>query len=128
MQLEFSLSRFLLLIAALATWLMFVFFTAFAGWWMSPVAGPDESASFFSWASKTLERENAAGNSALVLIEDGKVVSQFYRGASGPVDADTVFSTASMSKWVAAHGIMQAAIDRRARTFPARHFSTAGAE
>jgi len=46
-----------------------------------------------------------------VLIEDGEIAGEFYRGATTQVDADTVFSTASMSKWIAANGIMQAALE-----------------
>ncbi len=111
MTIRSTLTKFFVLIAALASWLAFVFFTAFWGWWMSPVVSPDDSAAFFDWASLTLEQENAAGNSALVLIEGGEIVSEYYRGAETTIDADTVFSTASMSKWIAAHGIMQAELE-----------------
>lgn len=111
MKFKSILSRLMLLLATLACWLSFVFFTAFSGWWMSPVVSPNDPAAFLSWATTTLERENAAGNSALVLIEDGRIFSEFYRGAKAPVDADTVFSTASMSKWIAAHGAMQAVLE-----------------
>jgi CubicO group peptidase (beta-lactamase class C family) len=111
MQIRFSLSWLMLLISALATWSVFVFFTAFSGWWLSPMVNPDDSSAFFEWATTTLELENAAGNSALVLIEDGEIAGEFYRGATTQVDADTVFSTASMSKWIAANGIMQAALE-----------------
>ena len=113
MKFKSILSRLMLLLATLACWLSFVFFTAFSGWWMSPVVSPNDPAAFFSWATTTLERENAAGNSALVLIEDGRIFSEFYRGAKAPIDADTVFSTASMSKWIAAHGAMQAVLEGR---------------
>jgi CubicO group peptidase (beta-lactamase class C family) len=113
MKFKSILSRLMLLLATLACWLSFVFFTAFSGWWMFPVVSPNDPAAFFSWATTTLERENAAGNSALVLIEDGRIFSEFYRGAKAPIDTDTVFSTASMSKWIAAHGAMQAVLEGR---------------
>ena len=108
MKIGLALSRLIFLLTTLVAWLTFVFFTAFSGWWLSPVVNPEDPGSFFDWATETLERENAVGNSALVLIEEGEIFREFYRGANSIVNADTVFSTASMSKWIAANGAMQA--------------------
>lgn len=111
MKFRFTLPRLVLLVLTLACWQTLVFFTAFSGWWMSPVVSQDDPAAFFRWATTALERENAAGNSALILIEDGQLFREFYRGANAAIDADTVFSTASMSKWIAASGTLLAELE-----------------
>jgi CubicO group peptidase (beta-lactamase class C family) len=45
------------------------------------------------------------GNSALVLIEDGNLVGQFYSSSPDPIDQNSVFLNASMSKWFTAYGV-----------------------
>ncbi len=78
---------------------------------MSPIVSPRDSASFHDWAVTTIEQHNATGNSAMVLIEEGQILSEFYHGPSDSINSDTVFSTASMSKWIAANGVMQIAME-----------------
>jgi CubicO group peptidase (beta-lactamase class C family) len=46
------------------------------------------------------------GNVALVLIEDGKVYEEYFNSVSQEIDRDTLFPAASMSKWIAALGVM----------------------
>lgn len=90
----------------MALWTAFVFFTAFYGWWMKPVVSPGETEEFFQWASLELESENA-GNAALLLIEEGEVVDEYYSSSRDSVDENTVFLTASMSKWFTANAVMK---------------------
>lgn len=90
----------------IALWAAFVFFTSFYGWWMQPIVSSDQAEDFFQWASSELESKNA-GNAALLLIEDGRVVAESYSGSRDPVDKNTVFLTASMSKWFAANAVMK---------------------
>ena len=56
-------------------------------------------------AIEIVQSENV-GNIALVLIEDGEVFEEYFDGVSQQIDSDTVFSAASMSKWITALGIM----------------------
>ena len=65
----------------------------------SPIENYDQ---FFDWARKEIDTKNS-GASALILIEDGRVVRQFYKGG---VDKDTLFPTASLSKWITALAVM----------------------
>ena len=90
----------------MALWAAFVFFTSFYGWWMQPIVSSDQAEDFFQWASSELESKNA-GNAALLLIEDGRVVAESYSGSRDPIDKNTVFLTASMSKWFAANAVMK---------------------
>ena len=46
------------------------------------------------------------GNSALVLIENAEVTQQYFASAQANVTEDTLFPTASFSKWVAALGVL----------------------
>lgn len=80
---------------------------------MSPVVSPQDTRSFLNWATTSLQHENASGHSALILIEDGEVVGEFYQGNDGAINAQTVFSAASMSKWIAATAIMRLVVDGR---------------
>ena len=95
-----------------ATWTVFVFISAFYGWWMNPIAAPGDSAEFFREATKIIEDENS-GNTAMMLIEGGKVTGEFYSQLNDAVNEDTAFSTASMSKWFAANAVMKLVEDNR---------------
>jgi len=93
-------------IVAVACWVATVFVSAFYGWWMQPIASPGNSDQFFESVSYLLKTENP-GNSALVLIENGQITHEYYSSGFDQIDRDTVFSTASMSKWFTAFGVMK---------------------
>ncbi len=46
------------------------------------------------------------GNLALVVIDNGRVEARHFHSIGRPVDADTLFQMASVSKWVTAWGVM----------------------
>lgn len=73
---------------------------------MRPIAPSGDTAAFFEIASTILESENR-GNAALVLIESGEIAGEYYSNSNEIVDRDTVFSTASMSKWITANAVMK---------------------
>lgn len=100
----FKLTLAVLLAAVL--WLTFVFVSAFYGWWMTPVASPGDTEDFFRKAVVILEAENQ-GNAALLLIENGQLSKEYYSSSKDSIDKDTVFSTASMSKWLTANAVMK---------------------
>ena len=64
------------------------------------------------------------GNTALVLIEDGAILGEHYSTTADPLDRDTVFSTASMSKWITAWGVMKLVEEREARSGPSGRKTT----
>ncbi|MCI5107753.1 MAG: beta-lactamase family protein [Pseudomonadales bacterium] len=100
---------FKLLIAtvlAIAAWLATVFFTAFYGWWMSAIAEPGNTEQFYQAVSVMLEEENP-GNAGLVLISAGEVSHRYFSTGADDIGPDTVFATASMSKWLAAFAVMK---------------------
>lgn len=46
------------------------------------------------------------GNLAMVIIENGRVGGQHFKSIGRPIDADTLFQMASVSKWITAWGVM----------------------
>jgi CubicO group peptidase (beta-lactamase class C family) len=46
------------------------------------------------------------GNLALVVIDDGRISGSHFHSIGRPVDADTLFQMASVSKWITAWGVM----------------------
>ena len=87
---------------AIAVWSVFALGAAFYGWWMEDAAESGNYEKFFNWAANEIDTKNN-GTAALVLIEDGKIVSQYF---SGDVNEDTLFPTASFSKWITALAVM----------------------
>ncbi len=46
-------------------------------------------------------------NTALILIERGAISAEYYSANSDSIDRNTVFATASLSKWITAHAVMK---------------------
>lgn len=91
---------------ALVLWTTVVIGGALFGWWRQPVAPAGDAPSFLRAAIKMIDEGNR-GNAALVLIEDGAISAEYYSSTADSVDRDTVFATASMSKWITAWGVMK---------------------
>ena len=87
---------------ATVAWAVLALTAAFYGWWIEEVADRESHEQFFDWAQKEIDTK-ISGTSALILIEDGLIVRRFYKGG---VDKDTLFPTASFSKWITALAVM----------------------
>lgn len=79
--------------------------TAF-GWWRRPLTRSDDPRAFLQAAIPIINAGNKA-NTALVLIKSGDVAGEYYSASADAIDRNTVFATASMSKWIAAHAVMK---------------------
>ena len=93
-------------VVALVLWAVFVVLGAANGWWSSPIAPTGDARLFMDAAVEIVETKNR-GNVALVLIRDGEVIGEHYEGIQGEIGRDTMFQTASMSKWITANGVMK---------------------
>ena len=91
---------------ALILWTSGVVAGAVFGWWRRPIAPADDPQAFMRSATAVSERANR-GNTALLLIEKGAISGEYYSAVADRVDRNTVFATASMSKWIAALGVMK---------------------
>ena len=96
---------FFVSLSGVAAWTGLAIYLAINGVWMSSVVAQGNTVGFYEWAVDQIALKNK-GNSALVLLEDGAVVQQFYFGPQNPVDKNTLFPTASFSKWVTALSVM----------------------
>ena len=87
-------------------WAVCVGFGAVSGWWSTPIAPTGNARVFMDAAVEIVETKNR-GNIALVLIRNGEVFDEHYEGIQGEIDRETMFQTASMSKWITANGVMK---------------------
>jgi CubicO group peptidase (beta-lactamase class C family) len=76
------------------------------GWWRRPLAPSDDTRAFMQAAVPLINAGNRA-NTALILIENGAIGAEFYSANADAIDRNTVFATASLSKWITAHAVMK---------------------
>ncbi len=95
----------LITLALVVVWAALVFFSFSGGWFRLPLAPRGDTAAFMDAATRFVNTRNA-GNAVLALIDDGTVHAAHAVSVGSPVDRDTVFQTASLSKWVTAWGVM----------------------
>ncbi len=99
---------FLLVICALialAGWVALIFTGTMNGWTRTALAPADDVSGFLQAATEMIDAQHH-GNLAFALLENGEVVGEYYVSISEPVDRDTSFQLASLSKWVSAVGVM----------------------
>jgi CubicO group peptidase (beta-lactamase class C family) len=93
-------------IPAFAGWAWVVFLGTSNGWWRAPLAPPDDAAAFMTAAAELIETDNR-GNVAFRLIESGETAGEHFASIGEPVDADSRFQVASVSKWFTAWGVLR---------------------
>ncbi len=81
------------------------------GWWVQPVAPAGNTQVFADWAATRLAQDNP-GSYAMSLVADGELYRYEFGGARA-VDADTLFPTASFSKWITALTVLSLAREDR---------------
>ena len=95
-------------VVAIAVWTGIAGYGAFQGWWLRPIAPKGDTPAFMR-AATTLAQAQSKGDVALVLLRQGAVAAEQYTPSIDPVNRDTRFPLASMSKWFTAYGVMQLA-------------------
>ncbi len=102
------------------------------GWWQRPLAPAGDPRAFLQAAIPLINAGNRA-NTALILIEKGAIGAEYYSANADAIDRNTVFATASLSKWIAAHAVMKLVeqgrldLDRPVETYLTRWHLPAGA-
>jgi CubicO group peptidase (beta-lactamase class C family) len=94
------------IIIALVAWTAFLIYGVQAGFLLSTINEEDSAKSFLE-ATKVSTDEEFVGNRAMALMEDGKIADEYYYSVDQPVNRQTVFPAASISKWVTAWGVMK---------------------
>jgi CubicO group peptidase (beta-lactamase class C family) len=98
--------RFVLLtLLALIVWAVVFLGGTIAGLWRQPFAPPGDTRVFLDAAIARIEQEHK-GNAAFALIERGRGVGGHFVSIGKPVDENTRFQVASLSKWITAWGVM----------------------
>jgi len=92
-------------VLVLAVWAALVVVGTLGGWGRSTLAPRGDLDAFRDAAIEHID-SNFHGNVAFALIEDGDVYSEHFRSVGKPVDRDTLFQVASLSKWITAWGVM----------------------
>jgi len=95
----------LVALVVMALWAGGVFMATLAGVGRTPLAAKNDASAFAAAVSQRL-REHRTGNAAFALLEDGRVVAIDSVSIGAPVDGDTLFQVASLSKWITAWGVM----------------------
>ena len=95
-----------LMLILMACWVAFLFLGTTRGWWHDNINRKDSPEAFTEAIHEKVNSE-FVGNLAMALIEDGRVHSEYFHTEGKSVDRNTVFQTASLSKWISAWGIMK---------------------
>ena len=100
------MKRVLVAVVAIAAWTGVAGYGAIQGWYLRPIAPRGDAAAFLQ-AATALAKAQSKGNLALVLIRQGAVYAELYTPSIDPVNRDTRFPLASMSKWFTAYAVLQ---------------------
>ena len=92
-------------IGLLVLWTAIVGVGALEGWWHGSLAPAGDTDAMLAALVTEIEND-AKGNVALAILEDGSVRGEHTFSVGEPVDRDSVFQVASLSKWVTAWGVM----------------------
>jgi CubicO group peptidase (beta-lactamase class C family) len=92
-------------LALLVLWAVVVFVGTSEGWWKRTLAPRGDTARFMDAAARLVDSSNA-GNAVFAVIEAGSVHGVHAVSVGETVDVNTVFQTASLSKWITAWGVM----------------------
>jgi CubicO group peptidase (beta-lactamase class C family) len=92
-------------VIVMASWAALVFMGTVEGWGRDALAPAGNAAAFMDAARNEIDA-NYRGNVAFALVEKGDVFAEHFASVGDPVDRDTLFQVASLSKWLTAWGVL----------------------
>jgi CubicO group peptidase (beta-lactamase class C family) len=92
-------------LAVLVLWTALVVFGTRYGWWRPQPAAAGDAKGFVASAAARYQKESN-GNIALAVLDHGRVATTYFASRGKPVDGETLFQVASLSKWFTATAIM----------------------
>jgi len=95
-----------LIILTILIWTAFIGYGTLGGFLLRPITSKNTSEAYIEATKNKIDNE-FVGNFAMILIENGKVSKDFYYSIDQPIDENTVFPVASISKWVTSFGILK---------------------
>ena len=99
-------------LALLVLWTVVVFFGTADGWWKQALASRGDTAGFMDAAVKLVDSSNR-GNAVFAIVDHGSIRGIHAVSVGDAVDVNTVFQSASLSKWITAWGVMALVQDRK---------------
>ncbi len=94
-----------LTVMALSAWIALVALGTLNGWGRPTLAQPKDTQGFMSSASQLIDTRSN-GNAAFALIEGGRLFDEHFVSIGQPVDRNTLFQVASVSKWITTWGVL----------------------
>ena len=99
--------KYILITATLMIlWAVIIFFGTKNGWRHQPIAEHSGSEAYIDAVKEELSKQ-FVGNFSLAVIKNGNAEFEEFHSVGKPVDRNTVFQVASLSKWVSAFGVMK---------------------
>ncbi len=95
-----------LVILVMLIWTAFIAYGFIDGFLLRPITSEDTSEAFIEAAKEKIDDE-FVGNLAMVLIENGEISKDFFYSIDQPVNENSVFPVASISKWVTSFGVLK---------------------
>jgi len=91
---------------AILIWTAFLGYGFIAGFLLRPITSQNTSEAFIAATQEELT-EKFVENFAMTLIENGKISKNFFYSIDQPVNENTIFPVASISKWVTSFGVLK---------------------
>ncbi|WP_111709904.1 serine hydrolase domain-containing protein [Lutibacter citreus] len=95
-----------LIILTILIWTAFIGYGTMNGFILKPITSQKTSEAFIEATKEKIDNE-FVGNFAMTLIENGKISSNFFYSVDKPVNENTVFPVASISKWITSFGVLK---------------------
>lgn len=93
-------------IVTLILWAAIIISGTLNGWWHQSITEQSGYEAYVNAVKEELN-EQFVGNFALALIKDGVIEHEEFYTKGKPLNRNTVFQVASLSKWISAFGIMK---------------------
>jgi CubicO group peptidase (beta-lactamase class C family) len=91
---------------AIILWTIFMGYGFIDGFLLRPITSKKTPESFINAAKEQMAHE-FVGNLAMILIENGEISNSFFYSIDKPVNKNTAFPVASISKWVSSFGVLK---------------------
>lgn len=95
-----------LILLAVILWTAFIGYGTMNGFLLKPITSERTPEAFIEAAKEIIDNE-FVGNFAMTLIENGKISKNFFYSVDKPVNENTVFPVASISKWITSFGVLK---------------------
>lgn len=92
-------------VAAVCAWWVLVVVMISEGWLKAPLTSSRSPAAFIA-AAEDMAAAGHVGNLSMFLLEDGETAATLYMSSGHAVDGASLYQVASLSKWLAAWGVM----------------------